>query len=689
MALSNSARLLMATVSTFALATAAQAQDTASPTTGQPAETQTTAETSGQTGTVAVVALDAITITANKLETAVIDAPASISVVDEEELERRQASDLSDILRGMPGVEIHGGPRSTVQEPIIRGLTGDRVVVRVDGARANMSVGHKGRFFFDPEVLKSVEVYRGAASTMQGTGALGGVIALTTKDANDLLDPGQTLGARVKVGYASVDHGLTTNGMAYGRPTDNTDLLVSVTRESTGNFESGDGDKQPYTDDDYINGMLKGGIDINDASRLTLTVQRYNDDHRLPSAPDSGAALSTSNYLVNRESEETSMVLGYRYHDSANDWIDANLNAYGMRTDLDEKRVSDGRHDERTLDTIGLDGSNTSRFDLAGRDLAVTVGGEIYQDSQEGRRNGVAVSNLFPDAEMTIYGVYVDNALALTDALDVTAGVRFDSYDLSADGQRAREDSAISPRFSASYRLTSWMQPYVSYAEAFRAPAMTEMYASGYHFPGNNFVANPDLEAEKAKTWEFGTNFKSDNLLTHGDAFRAKVAYFHNEIEDYIEQQGATFGSSETKSVNVPEAEIQGFEAELTYDTGVIFGGLAASRIRGENTSTGANLSDIPADKVALSGGYRFQDHGVELGGRANLVDRLTRIASGSEVPGYATFDVFVSWDAHETVPGLTVNAGIDNILDHNYQTADQGLYEPGRNLKISASMKF
>ncbi|HAY49315.1 MAG TPA: TonB-dependent receptor, partial [Thalassospira sp.] len=360
MALSNSARLLMATVSTFALATAVQAQDAASPTTGQPAETQMTAETSAQTGTVAVVALDAITITANKLETSVIDAPASISVVDEEELERRQASDLSDILRGMPGVEIHGGPRSTVQEPIIRGLTGDRVVVRVDGARANMSVGHKGRFFFDPEVLKSVEVYRGAASTMQGTGALGGVIALTTKDANDLLDPGQTLGARVKVGYASVDHGLTTNGMAYGRPSDNTDLLVSVTRESTGNFESGDGDKQPYTDDDYINGMLKGGIDINDASRLTLTVQRYNDDHRLPSAPDSGAALSTSNYLVNRESEETSMVLGYRYHDSANDWIDANLNAYGMRTDLDEKRVSDGRHDERTLDTIGLDGSNTS-----------------------------------------------------------------------------------------------------------------------------------------------------------------------------------------------------------------------------------------------------------------------------------------------------------------------------------------
>ncbi|MBX2832196.1 MAG: TonB-dependent hemoglobin/transferrin/lactoferrin family receptor [Rhodospirillales bacterium] len=681
-----SARLLLATVSTLALGVAAHADEPAS----APAiRGENVSEVEKQPVAETAIALDAITITANKLETAAIDAPASISIVDEEELARRQPSDLSDILRGMPGVEVNGGPRSTVQEPIIRGLTGDRVVVRVDGARANMSVGHKGRFFFDPEVLKSVEVYRGAASTMQGTGALGGVIALTTKDANDLLDPGQNIGARVKVGYATVDHGLTTNGMVYGRPTDNTDMLVSVTRESTGNFESGDGDKQPYTDDDYINGLLKGGVDINDASRVTLTLQRYTDDHLLPSAPDSGAALSNSNYLVSRESEELSLVLGYTYHDTANDWVDAKVNTYGMRTDLDEKRVSDGRHDERTLDTIGLDGSNTSRFDLAGRDLAVTVGGELYQDSQEGRRNGAKVSNLFPDADMVIYGVYVDNNLAVTDAFDVTAGVRFDSYDLSADGQRSREDSAISPRFSASYRVTSWMQPYVSYAEAFRAPAMTEMYANGYHFPGNNFVANPDLEAEKAKTWEFGTNFKSDNLLSAGDALRAKVAYFQNDISDYIEQQGAVAGSSETKSVNVPKAEIEGFEAELTYDTGVVFAGLAGSRIRGENKQTGGNLADIPADKISLSGGYRFVDAGVELGGRANMVDRLTRISSGDEVPGYATFDLFASWDASETLPGLMVNAGIDNILDRDYQAADNGLYEPGRNVKISASMKF
>ncbi|MBC05052.1 TonB-dependent hemoglobin/transferrin/lactoferrin family receptor [Thalassospira sp.] len=682
----TSVRLLLATVSTLALNVAAHAQEPASaPTT----DTQTTESQNAPAAETAVV-LDTVTVTANKRDTKVIDAPASISVIDEDELERRQASDLSDILRGLPGVEIYGGPRSTVQEPIIRGLTGDRVVVRVDGVRANMSVGHKGRFFFDPEVMKSVEVYRGAASTMQGTGALGGVIALTTKDANDLLEAGENLGARVKVGYASVDHGLTTNGMAYGRPTENTDFLVSLTRESTGNFEAGDGNKQPYTDDDYINGLVKGGIDINDASRLTLALQRYSDDHQLPAAPDSGAAVnSTSNYLVNRESEETSMVLGYSYHDSSNDLIDANVNAYGMRTDLDEKRVSDGRHDERTLDTIGLDGSNTSRFDLSGRELAVTVGGEIYQDSQEGRRDGVAVSNLFPDADMTIYGVYVDNAFAVTDALDVTAGVRFDSYDLSASGQRSREDSAVSPRFSASYRVTEWMQPYISYAEAFRAPAMTEMYASGYHFPGNNFVANPDLEAEKAKTWEFGTNFKSDNLFSTGDALRAKVAYFQNDIEDYIEQQGATFGSSETRSVNVPEAEIKGFEAEISYDTGLMFAGLVASRIRGENTRTGANLSNIPADKVALSGGYRFADQSVEVGGRANIVDRLTHISSGYEVPGYATFDLFVRWDADETLPGLSLNAGIDNLLDRNYQTADNGLYEPGRNFKISASMKF
>ncbi len=684
----TSARFLMATVSILALSISANAQQATS------TQTQAADQTSGdglKSMPEKTITLDAISVTASKTETLAIDAPASISIVDHAEIQRRQPDNLADILRGTPGVEIAGGPRSTVQMPIIRGLTDNRVVIRVDGARANLNVGHKGGLFIDPELIKQAEVYRGPASTMQGTGALGGVLALTTIDANDMLEPGEKIGARVKAGYTSVDHGMTWNGMAYGRPTDNTDVLLSVTRKNTDDFEAGNGEEQPFTDDDYVNGLLKAGLDINDVSRLTLSLQRYSDDHELPSAPD-GTSISN---LTDRESTQTTAVIGYEYDDSANDWVDAEVRLYGMDSDIHEVRISDGRDDKRELQTIGLEGSNTVRFDLAGGELFTTLGGEIFEDSQEGRRDGAPTPGWYPDAEMLISGVYIDNTYAVTDRLELGAGVRFDSFDLSADGQEDRSDQAISPRFSASYRVTNWFQPYVSYAEAFNAPSLNQLYNDGLHFslggfgPDNFFVPNPDLDAETAKTWEFGSNFKADDLFVGGDALRAKVSYFRNKVEDYIEQSTDIMAGTTTSS-NLPEAEIKGFEAELNYDTGVMFAGIAAARIRGENSRTGEYLSNISGDKVSLSGGYRFVDHGVEVGGRANMVDAQKRVPDGEdERDGYATFDLFANWQADDVVNGLTVNFGVDNILDQKYRTSAATLYEPGRNVKISASMKF
>jgi len=293
---------------------------------------------------------------------------------------------------------------------------------------------------------------------------------------------------------------------------------------------------------------------------------------------------------------------------------------------------------------------------------------------------------------MLISGVYLDNQFDLTDALQLTAGVRYDSFDLSSSSGNSRTDSALSPRFSASYRVTNWLQPYVSYAEAFNAPSLSQLYNDGVHFGLNNFVPNPNLEAEKAQTWEFGTNFKADQLFTNRDSLRAKVAVFRNEITDYIEQsvEGGGGPGGTTTSSNLPEAEIKGFEAEVNYDTGVVFAGLATSILRGENSETGEYLSNIQGDKVSLSGGYRLLDSAFELGGRATMVAGQDRVPDDTaKRGGYTRIDLFARWDASDYVDGLQVNAGIDNLFDQNYRTSDAIIYEPGRNVKISASMKF
>ena len=78
---------------------------------------------------------------------------------------------------------------------------------------------------------------------------------------------------------------------------------------------------------------------------------------------------------------------------------------------------------------------------------------------------------------------------------------------------------------------------YGTYAEAYRAPAITETLISGVHpgFPFE-FLPNPDLKPETARNSEIGVNVQYNSVLLPGDAFRAKADYFHNNVDNYIDQ---------------------------------------------------------------------------------------------------------------------------------------------------------
>lgn len=121
-----------------------------------------------------------------------------MSVITTEDIEAEQPQSVDDLLQNLPNVELFSGPRRIGEEANIRGFSDERIVTTLDGARQNFSIGHQGRFFLEPDLLKQIEVYRGPNSALYGSGSLGGVIALTTKDASDFLEPGRMLGARLK-----------------------------------------------------------------------------------------------------------------------------------------------------------------------------------------------------------------------------------------------------------------------------------------------------------------------------------------------------------------------------------------------------------------------------------------------------------------------------------------------------------
>ena len=140
-----------------------------------------------------VLTLDRIVIGAGR-EKIAIDTPQSVTVVDQDAIDREQATTVGDAIDDIPGMKTAGSERIMGESFNVRGIGGaaaadePRLIVNVDGATKFYEQYRMGSFFSDPELYKRIEVLRGpASSTLYGSGALAGVINLTTKDASDFL----------------------------------------------------------------------------------------------------------------------------------------------------------------------------------------------------------------------------------------------------------------------------------------------------------------------------------------------------------------------------------------------------------------------------------------------------------------------------------------------------------------------
>lgn len=638
-----------------------------------------------------VAQLEVITVTATRTPRQAIEAPAAVSVIGLEEIRRRQAQSLDDLLRHMPSVELSGGPRTTAEQPTIRGLGDERIVLRLDGARQNFQAGHKGRAFLDPSLLRQVDVLRGPASALYGSGAVGGVIALTTKDARDFLAEGARIGGQVRVSWRANGNERVGAFTGVAAPADTVGLLASVTRREAGDVETGAGTTIPFSGDDLLGTLVKADWTPAPGHRLRLSWQGYGNDQRLPSAPDT----DDLQIVVDRTTRQDTATLSYEGRQGA--WFDLRGAAYWTGTGLEEDRIGQPRRDETVLDTVGIDLANTSRFQAGPAAVALTVGVEAYRDAQTGRRDG-GPRPQFPDADGTVLGLFVQAETTLADRLTLTPALRWDRVDQSAQGQPDRGDGELSPGLRAAYAATAWLTVFAGYAEAFRSPSLTELYNTGLHFPGicpvpnrpcvvpdNFFVPNPGLRAERAATWEAGANLDFGVVLVPGDRLLAKAAAFRNDVDDFIEQT-VLIREGRTLRRNVREARIDGVELEATYDGPGWFASAAASLLRGEDVRTGAHLDGIPADRLTLALGREMPDRSLTVGWRTTLTADQDRVAGDSPTAGYAVHEVFLTW---QPVEALRLDLGIDNIFDKAYRRHLSSIPEAGRTVKASATLRF
>ena len=103
------------------------------------------------------VGLPAIKVTAVKTDRDSFSIPESVSVLDRPVIEREQPTNLGDLLEDLPNVAVGGGPRGQGQTVTIRGLSDERILFLIDGARQNFVRGHSTRIFIEPDLEARVD----------------------------------------------------------------------------------------------------------------------------------------------------------------------------------------------------------------------------------------------------------------------------------------------------------------------------------------------------------------------------------------------------------------------------------------------------------------------------------------------------------------------------------------------------
>jgi len=615
----------------------------------------------------------------------------------------------------LPSVSPDGGPRSTAEEFNIRGLGDERIVIRVDGARVNFNAGHKGRVFFDPDMLKRVEIIRGPSS-IYGSGALGGVVALELRDASDFLQGKERFGLKTKFSLQSGNAEAQYSKTAFAR-NKHLGAVVSFSRRVSGSVRTGDAGSVdanrsslvPYSKDNIKSGVAKFTMRPADGHKLFFTFQIYDNNNVIPSA----ANTATTALVGTRKTREERYVLGWNFKPKSTDWVDLKVRLYTNKTELRERVISPGadfgRTDETNLNTYGVDVYNTSRFDFWGGNakLAVTYGIEAYRDLQAGQRNGAARAQ-YPDATQDVFGSYLQAELTLWKQFIILGTLRYDRINSKADGSAGTSEDDLSKSIALGWKPTPWLLIYGKYAEAFRAPSLTEKFASGVHFPlfaglSNNFLPNPNLKPEDSQSLEGGVAMVFRDVVRKSDRLTAQASVYRQDVKNFIDLQVINnitftppfgpFGCApcSSQSVNIRDARLFGSEITVAYTSPWVFGAIQGSYTMGQNKTTGGSIRSIPAHKLIVNLGTRVPHLDLLVGWRGSFISSQKRTPDGTTpTSGYILNGVYASWVPSgkrlSFLKGFRLDVGVDNIGDVRYRQHLNELPAGGRNFKVAMS---
>lgn len=667
--------------------------------------------------------LETVTVYARRL-VPITRVAATVTAISRETMERTLVSDVKQLVRYEPGVSVRSDPfRFGLDTFAVRGVGGNRVAVEIDGipAAGGFAIGaysDSGRSFVDPAFIERVEVLRGPASSLYGSDAIGGVVAMSTTTPRSLLAAGDGPAVRVETGYASEDegwHAAMTGAGSLG----STQLLFGYARREGRELDTA-ADVAPNPRD-YAADSVLGRIVVPamPGGPLAITVEggRVRQDTAVDALLGTPPRFVNTTLLLGEDTvERFRLDLGQVLDRSG--WFDsAEWRLYWQGTDtqqdsFEQRRAAPPRTPplqlarEFHLDdhSYGLEFTAVREVDGGSFGHSLVYGFEAAESTVEELRDGLQ-TNLdtgassptilgetmplrdFPITDLTEVGVFLQDEFGADGgAWSVIPALRVDHYRLDAqiDGiYRAAnptvpvvglDEVSLAPKLGATYQFGTSATAFVQYASGFRSPPPEDVNI-GFELPLLNYraIPNPDLKPERSDGYEAGLRWRSP-------AVQLTASAYYNDYRDLIESRvnlgpDPTSGVIQFQSQNIAEARIYGAELKATVEADEFAKGLegwtgrlSIAWARGDDLVNDVPLNSVdPASAVAelayASSTGRWGSQLVMTAVEAKR-DVNDSIVDTYETDGYVTVDLLAQVDLGR---GLRLKAGAFNVFDEEY----------------------
>jgi vitamin B12 transporter len=584
---------------------------------------------------------DTIIVTADRLGTPLDASTSAVTILDEEDLERRQSVFVVDALSALAGVSVaQNGAFGGTASVRIRGAASEQALVLIDGVVVNDPTSPGGGFnaaFLDTNAVARIEVLRGPQSTLWGSDAIGGVINIITRRP----DNGSTGVVNLEAG----SFGTVRAAGSYGFGGDSFDLrLGAALIGSDGISKADEADGNPEADD-YDGVTLDGRAGINVTPVLRVEgFARYGESRAAYDGYGFVTGVADSDEIERSEEANGGLIARLRLFDGRFESV-----ALASRASFERRYFSSG------APTFEAEGSReTLRYQGTVRPhegFTVAFGAE-REDSDFQSLGETSTEGLFALAEA--------EAVA---GLTLTVGWRRDDHSTFGGIDTRRLGVRWSPIDGFGARA--------SWGQGFKAPTVFQVSGGGF------VPANPNLQPEEAEGWDAALFF---------DWLDGRIA---GEVGVFALDTTNLIRFSSLGYVNLARAESRGAEAALQW---AVFPGLTVAAnytyTDAINGVTGGRLSLSPEHMAFVEADWRATPLlGLTVSVRYNGEEADTNFGAFSPVTNAAWTRVDIG-GRYRLSERLEVYARIENVFDERYQDV-YGYGAPGLSAYGGVRVRF